>query len=133
MPGPATIFTGDITLNFRNIEDLRRKLRSNYERGASFIKLTVDNRSLICGRGEIPMYSREHLREIFNFAESRNLPVSCHNHMKYGFDRIIEYPIHSLEHVIFDDYMTDEDVMKMEQAQRLNCSHLHRGAVPGFP
>ena len=81
----------------------------------SFIKLTVDNRSLICGRHEIPMYSREHLREIFNFAERRNLPVSCHNHMKYGFDRIIEYPIHSLEHVIFDDYMSDEDVMKMRQ------------------
>lgn len=109
----TAFFTGNITANFRDTNDLREKLRENADHGASFIKLTVDNRSLICGRGEIPMYSREHLREIFNFAESRNLPVSCHNHMKYGFDRIIDYPIHSLEHIIFDAYMTDDDVEKM--------------------
>lgn len=115
LAGPATLFTGDITVSFRTTAELREKMRENAERGASFIKLTVDNRSLICGRREIPMYTREHLREIFNFAERRNLPVSCHNHMKYGFDRIIEYPIHSLEHTIFDDYMSDEDVMKMRQ------------------
>jgi len=112
---PATLFTGDITLDFRNMDELRTKMRENAENGASFIKLTVDNRSLICGRHEIPMYSREHLREIVIFAELRNLLVSCHNHMKYGFDRIIEYPIHSLEHTIFDDYMTDDDVQKMRE------------------
>lgn len=113
--GITTFFTGNITANFKNMEDLREKLRENVEGGASFIKLTVDNRSLICGRGEIPMYSRQHLREIFNFAEQHNLPVCCHNHMKYGFDRIIEYPIHTLEHLVFDDYLTDEDIEKMIQ------------------
>ncbi len=115
----TTFFTGNITVNFKNTPELREKLRENSDRGASFIKLTVDNRSLICGRGEIPMYSREHLREIFNFAESRNLPVSCHNHMKYGFDRIIDYPIHSLEHIIFDEFLTDDDV---ENISRKNVS-----------
>jgi len=112
---PATLFTGDITVNFRTMQELRERMAENAERGASFIKLTVDNRSLICGRGEIPMYGREHLREIFNFAERRNLPVSCHNHMKHGFDRIMEYPIHSLEHLIFDEYLTDGDVGRMVQ------------------
>jgi imidazolonepropionase-like amidohydrolase len=111
----TTLFTGNITANFRNTPELREKLRENAEHGASFIKLTVDNRSLICGRGEIPMYSREHLREIFNFAERRNLPVCCHNHMKYGFDRIMEYPIHSLEHIIFDEYLSDEDIERMSR------------------
>ncbi|MCX7678663.1 MAG: amidohydrolase family protein, partial [Spirochaetes bacterium] len=111
----TTIFTGNITANFRTIDELREKLRENADSGARFIKLTVDNRSLICGRGEIPMYSREHLREIFNFAQRHNLPVSCHNHMRYGFDRIIEYPIHSLEHLVFDDYLTDEDIEKLRQ------------------
>lgn len=111
----TTFITGNITVNFRNTTELREKLRENADHGASFIKLTVDNRSLICGRGEIPMYTREHLREIFNFAESRSLPVSCHNHMKYGFDRIIEYPIHTLEHLIFDAYLTDDDVEKISR------------------
>ena len=112
---PTTVFTGDIATQFSSTKDLRNKLESNTENGASFIKLTVDNQSLICGNGPIPVYTDEHLKIIFNFAEKRNLPVAAHNHFKYGFDRIMKYPVNSLEHLVFDTVLSDGDIKKLQQ------------------
>lgn len=103
---------GMIPMNFETMEDLKETLEKN-ARGASFIKLTVDNKSIFCKQGNIPVYRDEHLREIFNFAEKHNLPVSCHNHRKWGFDRITQYPIHSLEHMLGDAYLSDKDILNM--------------------
>ncbi len=105
-------FIGMIPANFENMEDLKEALAEN-AKGASFIKLTVDNKSVFCRPGNIPVYSDEHLREIFNFAEKHNLPVSCHNHRKWGFDRITRYPINSLEHMIGDARLSDQEITRL--------------------
>ena len=103
---------GMIPMNFETMDDLKDALEKNAA-GASFIKLTVDNKSIFCKTGNIPIYSDEHLREIFNIAEKHNLPVSCHNHRKWGFDRITQYPIHSLEHMIGDADLSETDILHM--------------------
>jgi imidazolonepropionase-like amidohydrolase len=103
---------GLIPMNFETMDDLKEALEKN-ARGASFIKLTVDNKSIFCKTGNIPIYSNEHLRDIFNFAEKNNLPVSCHNHRKWGFDRITRYPINSLEHMIGDAYLSETEIVNM--------------------
>jgi imidazolonepropionase-like amidohydrolase len=105
-------FIGMIPMNFETMADLKEALEKN-AKGASFIKLTVDNKSVFCKRNHIPVYSDEHLREIFAFAEKHNLPVSCHNHRKWGFDRITRYPINSLEHMIGDARLSDAEIMRM--------------------
>ena len=105
-------FIGMIPANFETMADLKETLLEN-AKGASFIKLTVDNKSVFCKTGNIPVYSDEHLREIFNFAEKHNLPVSCHNHRKWGFDRITRYPINSLEHMIGDARLSDQEIMRL--------------------
>lgn len=100
---------GMIPVNFKTMDDLKEALEEN-SRGASFIKLTVDNKSVFCRPGNIPVYSDEHLREIFNYAEKHNLPVCCHHHRKWGFDRIMQYPIYCLEHMIGDAYLSDNEI-----------------------
>jgi imidazolonepropionase-like amidohydrolase len=105
-------FIGMIPRNFTSMEDLREALEVN-TRGAAFIKLTVDNQSIFCKTGNIPVYSDEHLKTIFDFAERHNLPVACHNHRKWGFDRITRYPIHSLEHMLGDATLTDAEIMHL--------------------
>lgn len=103
---------GMIPMNFETMDDLKDALEKNAVE-ASFIKLTVDNKSVFCKTGNITVYSDEHLHEIFNFAEKHNLPVSCHNHRKWGFDRITKYPIHSLEHMIGDADLSETDILRM--------------------
>jgi len=103
---------GMIPANFETMDDLKEALEEN-ARGASFIKLTVDNKSVFCRSGNIPVYSDDHLREIFNYAEKHNLPVACHHHRKWGFDRITRYPIHSLEHMIGDAYLSDHEIKNL--------------------
>jgi imidazolonepropionase-like amidohydrolase len=103
---------GLIPINFETMDDLKAALKDNV-RGASFIKITGDNKSIFCKPGNIPVYSDEHLREIFNFAEKHHLPVACHNHRKWGFDRITRYPIHSLEHMIGDADLSEAEIVHM--------------------
>lgn len=105
-------FIGTIGLNFETMEDLKQALREN-TKGASFIKLTVDNKSIFCRQGTIPAYNDEHLKEIFDCAEKNNLPVACHHHRKWGFDRITRYPIHSLEHMVCDAFISDDEALLM--------------------
>ncbi|HLZ20298.1 MAG TPA: amidohydrolase family protein, partial [Smithellaceae bacterium] len=82
---------------------------------ASFIKLTMDKKSVMCGRGEIPVYSDEHLRVIMEFARRQNLPTAGHIHTKFGFDRALQYGLDSIEHSIGDAELTDREVLAMVQ------------------
>lgn len=108
----VALFTGMVMTNFRDLDELKRILPKT-TRGASFIKLTMDNRSVFCKKDPIPVYSDGMLDHIFNFAGEKGLPVSCHVHRKYGFDRALAYPVHSLEHIVSDAYLDDRDIELM--------------------
>jgi imidazolonepropionase-like amidohydrolase len=105
----AKPFMGMLQANFKNDEELKEALEEN-TRDASFIKLTMDNLSIFPGKGEIPVYSDEQLKMIFDYAEKKGLPVSCHNHRKWGYDRAMKYPFNSIEHTIGDAYHSDDEV-----------------------
>lgn len=110
---PAALFIGMIMNNFKNTAEMKECLKEN-ARGASLIKLTLDNQTLFCKKNkEIPVYTKEQLDIIFRFAEKTGLPVSGHHHFKFGFDRAMEYPFHSLEHIVGDMVLSDDDVIKM--------------------
>lgn len=103
---------GNPSLWFKDTHELRERLKSNSE-GASFIKLTMDPFSVLCGKGEIPVYKEEHLQTIMAFAEKANLPVAAHIHSKFGFDRALDYGINSMEHSIGDATITNEEARLM--------------------
>ena len=111
--GIAMAFTGNPSLWFRDIPELEKKLKESIENGASFIKLTMDNQSLLCGKGAIPVYSDEQLNVIFAFAQKNNLPVAGHIHTKFGFDRALQYGINSMEHSLADALLTDREIAEM--------------------
>ncbi len=111
--GIATAFAGNPSFWFRDIPELEEKMKKSLENGASFIKLTMDNKSLLCGKDDIPVYSDDHLKIIFQFARKNNLPVAGHIHTKFGFDRALQYDIDSMEHSLADALLTDREVMEM--------------------
>jgi len=111
--GIATAFAGKPSLWFKAIPELEQKLKESLENGASFIKLTMDNQSLLCGKGEIPVYSEEQLEFIFAFARKNNLPVAGHIHTKFGFDRALRCGINSMEHSLADALLTDREIAEM--------------------
>ena len=105
--------TGDMNLWFKDTEELAEKMRENSSRGATFIKLTMDKKSCLAGKSEIPVYADEHLNMIFDFAQKNNLATSGHVHTKFGFDRALQYGIGSMEHSIADAVLTEKDVSAM--------------------
>jgi len=106
----AAPFMGMPNVGFSSTDELKKALEKNSIR-ASFIKLTVDPTSIFCkSNPSIPVYTDEHLSIIFDFAEKKSLPVVCHNMDKAGFDRMINYPIHSLEHAVSDVYLSDQEI-----------------------
>ncbi|MFA5323419.1 MAG: amidohydrolase family protein [Smithella sp.] len=110
---PASWFIGLIMNNFKDTEEMEECLKEN-ARGASLIKLTLDNQTIFCKRNKkIPVYTKEQLAIIFRFAEKTGLPVSGHSQFKSGFDRAMEYPFNSIEHITTDTVLSDDDIMKM--------------------
>ena len=110
---PVSLFIGMLMNNFRNTTEMEECLREN-AKGASFIKLTLDNQSVFCKKNKtINVYTKEQLDKIFNFAEKNGLPVVGHHQFKFGFDLAMEYPFHSIEHIATDAVLSDDDVLKM--------------------
>ena len=110
---PAAFFIGMIMNNFRDDDEMQQCLVEN-ARGASFIKLTLDDQTLFSKTNkQIPVYTKKQLDTIFRFSDSTGLPVVGHHHFKSGFDRAMEYPFHSIEHVVSDKVLSDGDVMTM--------------------
>jgi imidazolonepropionase-like amidohydrolase len=112
LAGLVAVFTGMVMANVKNIDELRSVIEKN-ARGASFIKLTMDNKSVFCRKEDIPVYTDDELDLIFRYADGHGLPVSCHVHRKWGFDRAARYPVNSLEHMVSDAYLSDADIELM--------------------
>ena len=110
---PASLFVGMIMNNFRDTAEMEKDLVEN-AKGASLIKLTLDNKSIFCKKNRnIPVYTKEQLNIIFRYADKMGLPVSGHNQHKFGFDRAMDYPFNSLEHIVSDAVLSDDDILKM--------------------
>lgn len=116
----ATAFAGHSNLWFRDTAELEEKMRQNCAGGASFIKLTMDKISVLCGKGEIPAYADEHLKTIFEFAQKNNLATAGHIHTKFGFNRAVQFGIGSMEHSLADAVLTPEEVEAMAKKKIAN-------------
>lgn len=112
--GLVMAFTGSPCLWFKDTRELEEGMRQNSV-GASFIKLTMDNQSLMCGLSDIPLYSDEHLSVIMKFAREHHLHTAGHIHTKFGFDRALRYGLNSMEHSVADASLSDKEVLEMAQ------------------
>ena len=112
LAGLVMALTGQSNMWFKNTEELKEKMRQNSAGGASFIKLTMDKISVLCGNGKIPAYSDEHLKIIFAFAQKNNLTTAGHIHTKFGFDRALQFGLDSIEHSI-NELLSPEEIETM--------------------
>ncbi|HNV47164.1 MAG TPA: amidohydrolase family protein [Spirochaetota bacterium] len=108
----AVAAVGNFGFNYEGWDDLKKKI-DRFVQKATFLKLSMDNRSILCGRGDVPVYTDEELKFLFDVAEKRHLRVSCHNVMKFGFSRALKYPMHSVEHIVADDFITEAEARTM--------------------
>ncbi|MBU1169308.1 MAG: amidohydrolase family protein [Proteobacteria bacterium] len=137
---PASVFMGMMMSNFKGPDQLAYYLEEN-ARGASFIKLTLDNKTIFCKKDPtLPVYSTKELDTIFGYAEKKGLPVVGHHHYVFGFDRAMEYPFHSIEHVVSDQYLSDAQVQRMADRKvaivptlTIAQSYLMEEAFDGIP
>ena len=109
----AEPFIGRSSAWFKNTPELVLTMNENLRRGASFIKLTMDRISVLCGKGGIPAYTDEHLRVISDFAQRHNLPIAGHVHTRFGFDRALGMGLSSIEHSLSGVILTDQDAAAM--------------------
>ncbi len=110
------LIAGKLSSNFRDTEELKEMLQDNLDINASFIKLTLDDESVLCGKEDKnTIYGDEHIREIVKFSERHDLPMAAHVHYKSGYDWAQEIPIHHLEHLVGNGPLSDSDIMKMEK------------------
>jgi imidazolonepropionase-like amidohydrolase len=109
LAGPTSYVIGPMMVNYKNTDELVRVLNSNCGE-AHFLKLTVDDDSMLCGKSKIPVYPDDDLKLMFDFAQRRNMPVACHCMGGWGFDRMMKYPISCLEHLVCDVELSDRQV-----------------------
>ena len=103
-------FLGITMTNFETEADLEKVLDKN-TRDASFLKLTVDNETIFCKDADFPVYS-DRMLDMFVAAHDRlELPIVCHCHRKWGWDRITKYPVHSLEHLLGDAALAEKEAL----------------------
>lgn len=110
--GISSYYIGMMMTNYSGKKERDYALEKNCT-DAHFVKLTVDRDSLLCGKGEIPVYSDDDLKAIVGFAENRNMPVVCHCLSGWGLERMSSWPVHSLEHMVSDTLLTDRQVLNI--------------------
>ncbi len=113
--GVLSFFSGEVSTYYTDRKNMVKKLNENIRHGASFIKLTLDNISLMCGKDMLKIYSDDDMRYIMDFAAEHSLPVSAHVHRKFGFDRALKYGINSLEHTICDAVISNDEIKQMAE------------------
>lgn len=116
--GMVLALTGDPNFNFTGMDDLQQKLELNYGSKPNFLKLTMDDVSLMCGKDKLNVYTDEHIRAILESAGKHNLPVAAHIHYKFGFDRALRHGI-NVEHAICDAAIPDAQIARMA-AQKMH-------------
>ncbi|MBI5845105.1 MAG: amidohydrolase family protein [Deltaproteobacteria bacterium] len=107
--GPASLVMGKFKTDYESRGHLEKVLEQN-AKNASFIKITIDEKSIFCGKAAIPAYTDRDLKRIFDYADKSGLGVACHCMSRKGMRRLFDYPLHSLEHVVSDELFEDSDV-----------------------
>ncbi|HPV42964.1 MAG TPA: amidohydrolase family protein [Spirochaetota bacterium] len=107
---------GSISTKVTGMKDLQEKIRENI-RNAGLIKVSsMDTKPLVAGKKSVlPVFTDEELAYIFDYAQKNNLPCALHNMTMQAFRRAIQYPFHSLEHVVVDGYISDADIATMRK------------------
>jgi len=103
---------GDLMNGVRTIDDIRRVVRVNLDRGVDWIKVNATERA---GTADTDprqqMFTEEELRAIVDEAASRNVPVQAHAHGDEGAMAAVRAGVRSIEH---GTYLSDATLALMK-------------------
>lgn len=80
------------------------------DKGGDFIKIAFDHRSLLYGRDRLDVLSDKQVDAIKNEATKLGMPVAAHHLFSKGLDRGLQFGIDSMEHVMGDAKISDEQI-----------------------
>ncbi|MFH2100113.1 MAG: amidohydrolase family protein, partial [Pseudomonadota bacterium] len=61
----------------------------------------------------------------FSLADAKGLPVAAHALTSWGFNRVTRFPVHSLEHMVADRELTDEQARRVGDLKAFVVPTLH--------
>lgn len=116
---PITNVLGQLKLEFN--ENMTEKEIENYiwnlvENGIDFIKIGYSRKNFDEELSQIPVFSDEKLKIIFETAIKYNKKVAVHIAWLEDLKNIINYPLTSIEHLVHDGILDDETIIKIKEA-----------------
>jgi len=100
--------------------------------GADWVKIALDDRSFVYGRGKLAVLSDDQLHAILDEAAKQGLPVGCHHLYGQGLDRALAFGVDTLEHVVMDRPLTDEQLRRTLDAKTPQIPTLSVGIAMAF-
>lgn len=114
---PFSAIAGQPKMHVNTPEEADRYVRYLKRMGADHIKVGYTSFFRDFGvKDRMPTISDESLRAVCKTAHELGLIVSVHHNWSSDFDHLIEFDIDSLEHVIFDKEITDEQIEKLKKS-----------------
>ena len=109
----ARMMTGQFCLRAETPEQARDFVKQLRDQGADFVKIAFDHRSFIYGRDALNVFSDAQVEAIKDEAEKLEMRIAAHHLYSVGLDRGLKFGMNSMEHVVSDVDLTDEQVQKI--------------------
>lgn len=109
----ARMMVGRPYLRAKDPAEAREFIRMLHDQGADFIKIAFDDRSFVYGRGKLDVLSDAQVEAIRDETSRLGMRLAAHHLYSEGLDRGLKYGIDTMEHVVGDVALTDEQLKKI--------------------
>ncbi len=134
--GDVNWFVGSLmgypNIRAKNAAQARDAVKRVRDYGADWVKIAMDDRSFVYGRGKLAELSDDQLHAILDEAAKQGLPVGCHHLYGQGLDRALAFGVNSLEHVVMDQPLTDKQLQRTLEAKTPQIPTLSVGVAMAF-
>jgi imidazolonepropionase-like amidohydrolase len=110
VPKMAEWFIGKTGIEIKTPQQGRDAVKKLHDDGADWIKIAFDHLSVQYGHGALPVFTDAQLEAIRDEAAKLSIPVTAHHLFDSGFERGLQFQLDSLEHMVTDVELTDEQI-----------------------
>lgn len=113
LPGVTKAVVGSPSVEADTPDKAADLVKMLHDEGADFVKIAFDHLSNLWGRDRINTLSDAQMEALTRQAARLSMPVAAHHFYSLGLDRGIQFGIDSMEHLVTDRELTEEQVKKI--------------------
>lgn len=113
LPGITKAAVGHPSLDAATPEQAADIVKMLHDEGADLVKIAFDHLSNLWGREKINTLTDAQLEALTKQARKLSMPVAAHHFYSIGLDRGIQFGIDTMEHLVTDKELTDEQIRKV--------------------